>query len=260
MPYRSFKLPHLHPVGATYSILLCVADAVPRSMLKKLNDERIGIIASIKQSKREGWQLAVTKTQLEYDRRFDALLNKQANQTHPFSDPGAAQIMVDRLKQFDKQFYDLYAYSVMSNHVHAELDFSIQLPKNYQPSTDLPNYTPLDKVIQLIKGGSAFYINKYLGNTGTSLWTKRYRDRFIRGESHLLSACRYTRKNPEVAGIVIDAKDHPFTGGMAYNEIAIRQERRIYPNPGDWYDRLEEYDDEKPARLYDWNPSRSHGL
>lgn len=260
MPYRSFKLPHFHPIGATYSILLCVADAVPKPLLINLNTERKEAIAKIKQNKREGWQRDVFNTQLEYDHRFDNLLTKHTNQTHPFADSIAAQIMVDRLKQFDKNFYDLYAFSVMSNHVHAELDFSVQLPDGYQLGTELPNYTPLDKVIQLLKGGSAYYINKKLGRTGTPLWTKRYRDRFIRGESHLLSACRYTRKNPVTAGLVIDAKDHPFTGGMTYDEIATRQERRIYPNPGDWYDKLEGYDFEHPTRLNDWNASRSHGL
>ena len=252
MAYRSFKLPHFHPVGATFSILLCVADAVPTPLVRKLNDERKSALSQINKNRSEGWEKRLIAEQIKFDKRFDQLLHRYATQSHPFADPKAAQIMVDRLKAFDGDLYDLYSYSVLSNHVHAELDLSIQLPAGYRPGARVDSYVPLDKVVQRIKGGSAFHLNRYFGKTGTTLWPRRYRDRFIRGEKHLRFACRYTRNNPVAAGLVTSTEEHPFTGGMSEEEIAKRQERRIYPNPGEWYDKLREYDNRKPLRLTDF--------
>ncbi len=218
-----------------------------------MNQTRLEKLNSIKNSKADNWRQALIKAQLKFDRDFETLLQKHANQSHPLANPEAAQIMVDRLKKFDGIYYDLYAYSVISNHVHAELDFSVQLPEGYRPGDKLENYVALDQVVKLLKGGSAYYINKLLGNTGVSLWPKRYRDRFIRGESHLFSACMYTRNNPVMAGLVKVSTEHPFTGGMSYEEIAQRQERRIYPNPADWYQKLKEYDDRHPAFQHNGN-------
>ncbi len=259
MTYRSFKLPHLHPIGATYSILLLVNDAVPRPLLRRFNEKRISTLNAIKARGGDSWKWDMLLASSHFDVLFDELLYKHRNQEHPFANPMAAQIMVDTLTKYHGDIYDLNAYSVMSNHVHAQLDFSVQLPLNYQAGTPTAGYRPLNKAVQLIKGGSAYLINKHFGRKGTNLWPKRYRDRFIRGEDHLWSDWRYTLNNPKKAGLVIDGEQHAFTGGLSYEEMMLRQSRRIYPFPGVWYEKLAEFDKANPGRNRHYN-ARKHGL
>ncbi|MEM9930276.1 MAG: transposase [Bacteroidota bacterium] len=240
--YRRLKLPHLHPPGATFSILFLVNDAVPRPFLRQLSIERSARLNRIRQQKLPGWQRALREAQKFYDYALDRALRLHATQDHPLARPEAAQLMVDQIKKYQGRHYDLCAYSVMSNHVHMELDFSIQLPDKWNGEEKIPDYKNVAKVMNLIKGGSAYQINKLLDRRGQPLWTKRYRDRFIRDERHLKAACIYTKQNPVKAKLVKRWEDHPFTGGMSEQELSDRRHRRVYPDPGYWIGRLGEYD------------------
>lgn len=246
MAYRRLKLPHLHPIGATFSILMLVQDAVPKDLLRQLKLARTNELMQIRNKKLPGWKRSIVKAQAFYDKELDRLLRLHANQDHPFRDPECAQILVDRLKKYDGQYYDLYSYSVMSNHAHAELDFSVQLPRNWQPGTPIPNYINLAKVMNLIKGGSSYLVNKHKNSQGQPLWGVRYRDRFIRSEEHLTFARRYTLNNTVKAGLFRTWQDHPFSGGMTEAAVAERRFRRIYPDARHWIDRLADFDRAHP--------------
>lgn len=240
--YRRLKLPHLHPPGATFSILLLVQDAIPKDLMRRLKVAREKELRHIKAQRLPGWQRALGVAQLSHDRELDRCLRLHASQEHPLASPKAARLLVDRIKEFDGEYYDLCSYSVMSNHAHMELDFSLQLPDDWQGEEDIPGYVNLAKVMNLIKGGSAYYINLALGRAGQSLWTTRYRDRFIRDEAHLLNACAYTKLNPQAAGLVNNWRDHPFTGGMSQEALDERRHRRVYPNAELWISRLLDFD------------------
>jgi REP element-mobilizing transposase RayT len=244
MAYRRLNLPHLHPIGASFSILLLVEDAVPKPLLAKFQAERLKQLQEIRSNRFPGWQRALGKAQGRLDRQFDRLLARHADQSHPLSHPRAAELLVERIKKYDGKYYELYAYSVMSNHAHLELDFSIQLPAHWSSGHPIPGYVNVAKAMNLIKGGSARYINQELGRTNKPLWAPRYRDRFIRSEKHLDLACAYTRNNPVVAGLVTDWRDHPFTGGMSLEEITARRDRRFYPDAKLWIERLKKLDRE----------------
>lgn len=253
--YRRHQLPHIHPVGATFSIIILVNDAVPRQWLQQLSKERQSALARIKKERFPGWRKALVATQLEFDRRFDDLLRKHAGQDHPLADHQAASIVVNRLKEFDGKLYDLYAYSVMSNHVHFEIDLSVQLPEDWDGFSIPPGYINIPKIMQLIKGGSSFYVNKALGTQGRKLWNLRYRDRFIRNEKHLETACFYTRNNPVAAGLYTRQGLHPFTGGMDQECIDARHHRRVFPDVGLWVMRLLERNESKN----EYNPRLGRG-
>ena len=83
--------------------------------------------------------------------------------------PAIAQIIVDKLKELDGEKYNLLAYCIMPNHVHILIDTSVQLSKktsDLKPE-DLINYYQLDKIMQLIKGSTAFTANRFLRRKGT---------------------------------------------------------------------------------------------
>ena len=236
--YRSFNLPHIQPIGASFSITLTVLDAVPGALLKKLNEERQRALWEIRQDGCPDTSRRIEQTQFLYDRKFNRLLRRKAEQSHPFADERAAKIMVDVLKKYANSLYYLCAYSVMSNHVHAEIDTSIQLEN--RSSSD--EFTKLHEIVRLIKGSSSYQINKLNGTRGQALWPRRYRDRFIRSEHHLMTACKYTLENPVKAGITTKVGEHPFTGGMTTEELAALHPQRVYPNPKELYEKLSNYD------------------
>ncbi|WP_025563997.1 transposase [Psychromonas sp. SP041] len=99
--------------------------------------------------------------------RAGAILN---NETIP--------LLISLFKSKDKLDYNLFAVSIMPNHVHL-LFQQIQ---------------PLSLIMQNIKGGSAFVINKYKTESG-KLWEKSYYDKAIRTEKQFQITYQYIKNN-----------------------------------------------------------------
>ena len=152
--------------------------------------------------------------QQKYDQHIEKLLHAKSKQEHPFKNPVAAKCMVDRIEKYAGKYYDLLAYSVMSNHVHLQFDFSIQCPKRWNGVDVIPDYVNLAEVMRNIKGGSAYDINQRTGRRG-ALWGRGYYDRYMRDAEHLITEFWYIVRNPETARIVDSWRDHPFTYGTS---------------------------------------------
>ena len=86
-------------------------------------------------------------------------------------------LMIEYLKQLE-DYYCLIALSIMPNHAHLL----------FQQKREL------EKIMQKIKGGSAFLINKQLKKQG-SFWERGYFDKAIRDESHFLLVYDYIKNN-----------------------------------------------------------------
>ncbi|MBK9686903.1 MAG: hypothetical protein IPO65_03785 [Saprospiraceae bacterium] len=67
----------------------------------------------------------------------------------------------------------------------------------------------VDKWMQLIKGGSAYLINKTLNRSG-KLWAVESYDRYIRNEKHYRNSFYYTVNNPQMAGLGRQFTQKPF--------------------------------------------------
>ncbi len=90
-------------------------------------------------------------------------------------------LLSDYIKSHDKNIYDLIAFCIMPNHIH------ILIKPLYE----------LNKVMQIIKGGSAKLINKSMLTNGR-FWAPGYYDKLIRNENHLLLVYQYIKNNPLV--------------------------------------------------------------
>ena len=115
-------------------------------------------------------------------------------------DSGVAQLVEDALLHFDGARYNLLAWTVMPNHVHALLEA-------------LDGF-PLDGVIHSWKSFSAKRANRILEREGR-FWAPDYFDRRIRDDAHFAGAVRYIEQNPVKAGLVESASD--WRRGSAYN-------------------------------------------
>jgi len=85
------------------------------------------------------------------------------------------------------------AFVVMPDHVH----WLIQLPDK----------TPLSKVLHSIKSVSAHRLNRHLKRKGR-FWQDGFHDHALRKEEAVIDAARYIIANPKRAGLVSTVRDY----------------------------------------------------
>ena len=107
-----------------------------------------------------------------------------------------AEMVQDALLFFDGQRYQLVAWVVMPNHVHA-----IFLP--------LVGYT-LTGILHSWTSYTSKMANRALRRAG-QFWGEDYFDRYIRDEDHFLAAIAYIESNPVKAGLVAGPADWPYS-------------------------------------------------
>jgi putative transposase len=83
--------------------------------------------------------------------------------------------------------YNLMAWCIMPNHLHAVIEF-------------IEHYC-LEQVLQTWKSVSSHKANQLLLRKG-SFWFREYYDRYIRNSSHLNDVIEYVENNPVKAGLV----------------------------------------------------------
>lgn len=94
-----------------------------------------------------------------------------------FAKPAPAKILLQQILSCrERGFYKLHAFVVMPEHFHALLT----------PEQE----TTLEKVMQMIKGGSAYEIRKQLAYK-FPVWQPGYHDRWIRGTEEYGTRKRY---------------------------------------------------------------------
>jgi REP element-mobilizing transposase RayT len=96
--------------------------------------------------------------------------------------------VVELLKNYflskDKVLYELVCFTIMPNHIHLLFEQKEEL----------------SKCMQILKGGSALLVNKFLGRQG-QLWESRYYDKVVRSENQLLKTYEYIKNNSLKVGL-----------------------------------------------------------
>jgi len=111
----------------------------------------------------------------------------------PLADPALAEIVANAL-QFgcvSRDWYELFAWVVMPNHVHVVL----------RPSHDF------SKIMRWLKWTTARRCNEALGRAGIPFWQDESYDHWIRDRHEFHSAVNYVEQNPVRAGLVERAED-----------------------------------------------------
>jgi len=123
-------------------------------------------------------ELSVSVREMKIDAYSD-ILNKGCYLTGEI-----LTLMMNYITALDAEYYQLYAVSIMPNHVHLL----------FQQKQDL------SLVMQKIKGATAFYINKQLSRKG-HFWSKSYFDKAIRDEKHFNIVYEYIKNNAVKANL-----------------------------------------------------------
>lgn len=110
--------------------------------------------------------------------------------------PQAAEAVENALLHFDGERYRLWAWCIMSNHVH----IVVQQRDGWQ----------LSRIVHSWKSFTANQINKIHDRTG-AVWHRDYFDRFMRDDTELATVIEYVEQNPVRAGLVAQAADWPWS-------------------------------------------------
>ena len=219
------NLPHWQIPEAIYFVTYRLYGSMPRSVIEQLKAEyqaalgrictpelRSGAslgLASPEQS--SGVQPGVTSPELSsgvhkklaydeqkrYFARFDALLDQNLNGPYWLQEPEIAQINWDALLFYHDKLYKMYAFCIMSNHIHVLFEA-------------LPDAPPLEIIMGRLKRYTAVKCNKVLGNTGNSFWESESYDHMVRkGEFDPILA--YILNNPVKAKQVSSWQDWKWT-------------------------------------------------
>ena len=178
-------LPHWTQAEAIYAVTFRLADSLPANVLEQWRIERDKIDQNAASQGRE----PTSYEQQELDRlnseKVESYLDAGHGQCY-LRESNIAELVANALKHFDSQRYDLIAWAVMPNHVHA-----VVKPRE---GFDLPG------ILHSWKSYTANKANELLERTGAFWQTESY-DHLIRDENDFRNQVNYILSNPAKAGL-----------------------------------------------------------
>ena len=131
------------------------------------------------------------------------IVQRGHNRQLVFAEAADYQRYIVDLRELKEAFgIKVYAYCLMSNHVHLLL----------APGDSIAG---LGQFMKTLAARATRYRNKLEGRTGT-LWESRYKSSIVQSDSYLLACCRYIELNPVRAGMVEDVADYPWSSYAAH--------------------------------------------
>src|SRR6266566_5698936 len=166
MSFYRRRLPHGQPEGAPIFLTWRLCVSLPRG---------ISVHDSLST---EGERFLV----------MDCEMDRASSGPTWLKDPRVASCFIDTLFVAEQKWelYELFAWVVMSNHVHVLL----------RP------HKPVRDVTRAVKKTSAREANIILGRSGTPFWQDESYDHWVRNEKEFNRIVRYIEWNPVRAGLV----------------------------------------------------------
>jgi REP element-mobilizing transposase RayT len=189
-------LPHLKREGGTYFVTFRLAGTLPSEVLAQLKAEREAVIAQAKAEKRPLTWPEQEELFRWYSQRVDRYLDAGHGECW-LRRPEIAGLVAGALRFHAGQRFELLAWVVMPNHVHAV-------------ARPLPGWT-LSDVLKSWKGYTAREANKLMARTGTTFWQAEAYDHLVRDDEDLHRCCYYTTMNPVNAGLCATPESWPWS-------------------------------------------------
>jgi REP element-mobilizing transposase RayT len=169
--------------------------------------------------------------------RFDELIDLKPAVKH-LENPTAAAIVRDAIYHYAGDRYDLIAFVVMPSHLHwvfhprREWIASLPVGQTFLSASPtsrgrqecLPHgvRTPRERIMQSIKGYTAYRCNQLLRTTGT-FWQAEAYDHVVRDDQELRRIVEYVEQNPVRAGLARRPED------WRWSSAADRGARSVAP-------------------------------
>ena len=194
------RLPHLQPEEGIFFITYRLHGSIPMGLLRKwkveLEEEKAQIDFSFP------GEITIREKLTEVYRRYffekyDPHLDQNPNGPYWLSRSDVAKVVADSLSYCGEHFFHLWAYCIMSNHVHALFTLREGCP-------------PLYDILGRHKSFTANEANKLLGREG-KFWHHESYDHLVRDDKSFARILDYILKNPVKAKLVRQWQDWPWT-------------------------------------------------
>lgn len=208
MSFYKRNLPHWQPEGAEYFITFRLAGSLPKEVIKELAELRKQLLKTVEATTAPSVEKQKLRIHQKIFQKYEAQLDRGETGPMWLSQKLVANLVQEALHHRDETEYDLYAYCIMSNHVHLvfrllDVNFSLREDSRFSdyPVTDL---------MQKLKSYTAVHANQILNRTGT-FWHRESYDRVIRDARELENKIAYTLNNPVKAGLVDNWQNWPYS-------------------------------------------------
>jgi REP element-mobilizing transposase RayT len=199
-------LPHCDKPGLTQFVTFRLWDSLPAS--RRGEWECLLAVTERSDAPRSGARSiasrddeAVAKARREQRQKLEEYLDRNHGECF-LRDPRVAVLMENAMRFHHGQRFDLLAWVVMPNHVHALFQVG--------------DSTPLSAIMQNWKSISAVAANKLLNRSG-DFWQEDYWDTFMRNEEQTCKAIRYIENNPVKAKLCQTPEEWPFSSARFRN-------------------------------------------
>jgi REP element-mobilizing transposase RayT len=189
-------LPHLKREGGTYFVTFRQAGSLPRDVLLEFKQEREAILNQALVANRPLTWYQQEELFRWYSDRVDRYLDVGRGECH-LRESTFAGVVAAALRFFDGKRYEIHAWVVMLNHVHA-----VVWPKG--PHT-------LSEILHSWKSFTAHELNKLLPAKVIPFWQNESYDHLIRDDEDLHRCSNYTAMNPVNAGLCAETRLWPWS-------------------------------------------------
>lgn len=181
MYYHKRNLPHYYPPEAVLFVTWRLFGSLPLCITAAVSGPDAG------------------KTFLDNDR----VLGRLTSGPLWLSQPPVASLVAAALQRGERDYrlYELHAWVIMPNHVHAVL--------RLRPSRNLP------QIMSWLKGSTVRGANLLLGRTGKPFWQYESYDHCVRNDDEFNRVARYVEWNPVAAGLADAIEDWPWSSASA---------------------------------------------
>jgi REP element-mobilizing transposase RayT len=214
--YYKRNMPHYQPPGYVFFVTTRLAGSLPVSVVLKMKKEyenKIMKAASLKSTKiKRNYYEQVREN---YFTNFEEELHRYQLSPKWLGEEIIASIVRDSLHFSDGKDYDLFCYTIMSNHIHIILK-PIVTRNSVSRNDELTNGTShnntfrivdsdyiLTKILQNFKKFTARECNIILGRKG-QFWHHESYDHVVRDKEELIRITEYILNNPVKAKLVDD--------------------------------------------------------
>jgi putative transposase len=218
--FRRRRLPHWDVEDATYFVTTCLAGSIPAQGLIRLKEYRHQLDCRLQPDGMgiEEWE--ARKHKLVFA-KADQILDTAAAVRH-LENADAATVVEGSLRHFAGERYDLLAFVVMPSHFHWVFHprsswVQTCVDRGRQTGKSAPR-TPRQRIMQSVKGYSAYRCNRLLG-LGDQFWQDESYDHVVRDEDELFRIIDYVENNPVKAGLV--RRREEWRWSSAYQRIRL---------------------------------------
>ena len=206
------NLPHQVPPGYPIFLTWNLKGALPKHVIEALTAERLRLQQEPIRRKESIRERNIRQSKCLFakqDRVLDELANESRLTKDPsyptwLSNPRAAAVVVSSFLWGTPDRYTLYAFVVMSNHIHLLLTPKVEL----------------SQITQGIKGWTARQINRSLSRTGMPFWQNESYDHWARDEDEVYRIIQYIEQNPVSAGLCLSPELWPWSSARWRKQLS----------------------------------------